>query len=198
MTGRKANVTQDAVNAACAELSKQDKNVTVNAVVAIAGGSFSTVGGMVKAWKEEQAQHAASIIQMPEMVVTAMKKAVTDIWATASTLAGEEVERIEKETGESIGKAKSDLSEYTGEVDRLESELESVTEKLSVSLKNGAEAQKMVTELMVKNTALETRLGDRDDELKRLRADYEKLQADLIEIAKLQAKTEEKKSDKKG
>ncbi len=196
MTERKAKVTQEAVNAACVQLTEQGKNVTVNAVIAITGGSFSTVGGMVKAWKEEQAQQTAPMIQMPDTVTIAMQKAVADIWATASTLAGEEVERIQKEAGESITKAKADLSEYAGEVTRLESELETASDNLTSSQEKGAQAQASITELTAKNTALETRLGDRDDELKRLRADYEKLQAELIEIAKLQAKKEVK--DAKG
>jgi chaperonin cofactor prefoldin len=37
-------------------------------------------------------------------------------------------------------------------------------------------------------TTLETRLNDREGEITRLRSDYEKLQAELIEIAKIQAK----------
>ncbi|WP_221901620.1 DNA-binding protein [Bathymodiolus platifrons methanotrophic gill symbiont] len=52
---RKSKVTQAAVNAACDQLQADNKNVTVNAVISITGGSFSTVGSMVKAWKEEQA-----------------------------------------------------------------------------------------------------------------------------------------------
>ncbi|PSJ15713.1 hypothetical protein C7H79_17420, partial [Nitrosomonas supralitoralis] len=52
---RKTKVTQDAVNAACDDLIKSGKNVTVNAVIAMTGGSFSTVGVMVKHWKTEQA-----------------------------------------------------------------------------------------------------------------------------------------------
>jgi peptidoglycan hydrolase CwlO-like protein len=42
----------------------------------------------------------------------------------ASTLAGESVERIQHEAGEAITKAKAELSEYAGEVARLENELE--------------------------------------------------------------------------
>ena len=190
MTERKAKVTQDVVNAACVQLIEKDQNVTVNAVIAITGGSFSTVGGMVKTWREEQARQTAPMIQMPETVTTAMQKAVADIWAAASALAGEEVERIQKEAGESITKAKADLSEYAGEVSRLENELESANDKLGLSQEESTQTQATITELTAKNTALETRLGDRDDELKRLRADYERLQTELIEIAKSRAKDE--------
>ncbi len=40
---RKAKVTQDAVNATCDDLMKSGKNVTVNAIIAMTGGSFSTI-----------------------------------------------------------------------------------------------------------------------------------------------------------
>ena len=43
---RKAKVTQDAVTDACDELMESGKNVTVNAIIAMTGGSFSTVGEM--------------------------------------------------------------------------------------------------------------------------------------------------------
>ena len=56
---RKSKVTQAAVNAACDQLQADSKNVTVNAVISITGGSFSTVGDMVKLWREEQAAHSA-------------------------------------------------------------------------------------------------------------------------------------------
>ncbi len=121
---RKKKVTQAAVNAACDQLQADNKNVTVNAVISITGGSFSTVGAMVKAWKEEQAAHIAPLMQMPESVTNAMHKAAFDIWAAASTLAGESVERIQHEAEEAITKIKAELSEYAGEVSRLERELE--------------------------------------------------------------------------
>lgn len=63
---RKAKVTQDAVTDACDELMESGKNVTVNAITAMTGGSFSTVGAMVKNWKAEQALKTAPAIEMPE------------------------------------------------------------------------------------------------------------------------------------
>jgi len=45
-----------------------------------------------------------------------------------------------------------------------------------------------ISELATQKTALETRLSDRDNELDRMRADYKKLQTELITIAKTKAK----------
>ncbi len=41
----------------------------------------------------------APAIEMPETVKTAMHKAVTVIWDAASSLAGDEIDRIRKEAG---------------------------------------------------------------------------------------------------
>jgi hypothetical protein len=76
---RKSKVTQSAVNAACEQLQAYSKNVTVNVVISITGGSFSTVGDMVKLWREEQAVHSAPLLQMPESVTSAMHKAAIDV-----------------------------------------------------------------------------------------------------------------------
>ena len=162
---RKAKVTQDAVTDACDELMESGKNVTVNAITGMTGGSFSTVGAMVKNWKAEQALKTAPAIEMPETVKTAMHKAVTVIWDAASSLASDEIDRIRKEAVEGIDKAKIELSEYVGEITRLEKELE-----------------------QSQNITAETRLSDRDNELDRMRADYKKLQTELITIAKTKAK----------
>ena len=192
---RKGKVTQAAVNAACEQLEKAGQNVTVNAVIGITGGSFSTVGGMVKAWKEEQAAQATTVIDMPESVTTAMQRAAAEIWGAASALAGEEVERIRKEAGETIAKAREELAEYTGEVSRLENELDQAQKQAAEKEKALEKAQGEVSELKSRSAALETRLADRDSELERLRADYAKLQAELVAIAK--EKTARKAPDKK-
>lgn len=189
---RKAAVTQDAVNQTCEKLHDENKAVTVNAVINIVGGSFSTVGEKVKLWKEEQAAHSAPLIEMPETVTQAVQRAAADIWGTASALAGETVERIQNEAGEAITKAKTELSEYAGEVSRLENELEQAHIKAVESDKQLSDTLAQVNTLNTAKTALETRLSDRDSELERLRGDFEKLQAELIEIAKAQTK------DKKG
>lgn len=193
---RKSKVTQAAVNAACEQLQAANKNVTVNAVIGICGGSFSTVGAMVKLWREEQAKHSAPLIEMPDSVNTAMQRAALDIWTAASNLAGETVERIQNEAGEAITKAKADLSEYEGEVSRLEHELEQAHAKIKDMQSSIDLLNKDIVTLTTEKTALDTRLTDRDGELSRLRADYEKLQAELIKIAKTQ-KTPAKRTTSK-
>ncbi len=181
---RKAAVNQEAVNQACEQLQGDNKAVTVNAIINLIGGSFSTVGEKVKLWKEEQAARSIPIIDMPETVTQAIQRAAVDIWGAASAVAGETVERIQSEAGEAITKAKAELSEYMGEVSRLENELEQSHTKAIDGEKLLSDTLAQVTSLNTVKTALETRLSDRDSELERLRGDFEKLQSELIEIAK--------------
>jgi chromosome segregation ATPase len=54
-------------------------------------------------------------------------------------LAGESVERIQTQAGEAITKAKAELSEYAGEVSRLERELEQANIK-AVELQKNVDA----------------------------------------------------------
>lgn len=181
---RKGKVTQAAVNQACEQLQEAGKNVTVNGVINIAGGSFSTVGAMVKAWKEEQAAQSAPMPEMPEAITKVMHKAASDIWEAASGLAGETVERIQHEAKDAIDKAKGELSEYVGEVSRLESALEQAQQFSHEESTRLVESTAQLSALTAESAALKTRLDDRTSELERLRADYDKLQKELIDIAK--------------
>jgi predicted nuclease with TOPRIM domain len=181
---RKAKITQAAVNTACDKLHSNSKPVTVNAVITAIGGSFSTVGPMVKRWKEEQAKQTTALPELPDTVMAAMHKAVADLWTTASSIAGETVERIQCEASEAIAEAKTELQEYTGEVTRLEKALEQAQKANTKTQSALEEALGTATQLATEKTALEARLSDRDTELHRLRDDYEKLQKELVAIAK--------------
>lgn len=156
----------------------------MNAVIAICGETFSTIGAMVKAWKEEQALTIAPLMQMPDSVMSAMHKATADIWGAASGLASETVERIQNEAGEAITKAKTELSEYAGEVSRLERELEQVNINALELQKNLDAALQENIKATSEAAAMETRLSERDSQLSSLKVDYDKLQGELIEIAK--------------
>ena len=153
-------------------------------MIGVTGGSFSTVGAMVKAWKAEQAASATPVIEMPEAITKAMHRAAADIWGAASALAGEALERMKTETGAALGKAQSELAEYAGEVSRLEGDLEGANKNAATTEKRLDTSKERIAELTAGQGALEARLADRDAELNRLRSDYQKLQTELIEIAK--------------
>jgi chromosome segregation ATPase len=66
----------------------------------------------------------------------------------------------------------------------LEGELDNANQRATATDKRLGQSKERIAELSAGQGALETRLADRDTELDRLRQDYTKLQAELIEIAK--------------
>jgi predicted nucleic acid-binding Zn-ribbon protein len=124
---------------------------------------------------------------MPDSVTNAMHKAAFDIWAAASTLAGESVERIQHEAGEAITKAKAELSEYAGEVSRLEQ----ANIKAVELQKNVDEAQEKAVKITAENAGYVAKLQEKDSQLFSLKADYAKLQGELVEIAKAATATKQ-------
>ncbi|MCW5597560.1 MAG: DNA-binding protein [Nitrosomonas sp.] len=181
---RKPKVTQQAVDAACEELHQAGKNASVNAVIAITGGSFSTVGAMVKTWRAEQEKKAAPAIDMPESITNAMYQATAVVWEAAASLANERIERVRTEAQDALEKSRLESSEYMDAIANLEEQLEKNQKSLASAEKRLSMTASEIAQLNTHKTALETRLADRDSELKQLREDYKKLQAELIAIAK--------------
>ncbi|WP_038004573.1 DNA-binding protein [Teredinibacter turnerae] len=189
MSKRRNPVTQEDVREAAEKLKKDGRNVSVNAVIEIAGGSFSTVGPLVREWKEQEA--ALTHIEIPELVLDSVKKAAADIWKTASSLANEQVERVAKEKQ----KLAEETREYEEEVKRLESALKLV-EKESSDLKKRLEtADNRASELRSSNAALEAQLQEKKAEIEKHQAMIERqelrlseLQKELLAIAKKSSK----------
>ena len=181
---RRSPVTQDAVNEACNRLQSENKSITVNAVITLTGGSFSTVGPWVKAWRETHTAPLASAIPLPENVTQAMRKAVSDLWASASALATERVTNAEQDLKDARERFNTELAEYATEVKRLERELKRAQQSTQKSKTLLSESRAKTAALQLKNATLEARINDRTEELERLREAYDKLQAELLNIAK--------------
>jgi chorismate mutase len=190
---RKPNVTQEAVNSACQKLQADEHNVTVNAVIQLTGGSFSTICKMVAVWKDEQAQQITHVMQIPERINSAMTKTITELWATASTLACEELEQVKQAFKEAANRTQMELTEYTKEVTRLEAELYTALNEKNDFAKRVTDAKAENNSLTSKITTLETQLNDRDNELTRIREDYSALHSELIRIAQAQVVQNENK-----
>jgi hypothetical protein len=101
---------------------------------------------------------------MPDSVTNAMHKAAFDIWAAASSLAGETVERIQSEAGEAITKEKAELSEYAGEVSRLERELEQANIKAIELQKNVDATQEKSVKITAENAGYVAKLQEKDSQ----------------------------------
>lgn len=181
---RKPRVTQAIVNTACEELHAAGKNITVNAVITVTGGSFSTVGTMVKTWRAEQEANNAPVLEMPEVVTKVMQRATAEIWGASSNLASETIDLVRKESNKALDKKRAELAEHADEITRLEGELESSRKSREAAKDRLGETLQQLSELTAQRSALKTQLTDRDHTIEQLRADYDKLQNELITIAK--------------
>ncbi|EGX1719641.1 hypothetical protein CDB04_003794, partial [Salmonella enterica subsp. enterica serovar Panama] len=83
----------DVVNA-CNELYAQGKNVTLDAVRAVTGGSFSTISPMVKEWKAEQSGVNASLESSVARtdVPAKLTELLNTLWSAAMAAASQKME----------------------------------------------------------------------------------------------------------
>lgn len=179
---RKNKINKEAVDVACEDINNSGANVTVSAVIQVVGGSYSTVGKMVKQWKEEKTKNESmEAIEMPDGVDMAMKRATVEIWEAVTLQANEEIKRNKKVTDSRLFDSKTELLEAMQEVSRLEVKLKDAKSDLS-----GCNSQLVKANSI--NKVLEARLHDRDTELARFRDENKNLQAELLIIAKTSTK----------
>jgi len=188
---RRQTVTKDQVFQAAEQLKEDGKNVTVNAVIALTGGSFSTVGPMVRDWKKQEEEQATVVIEMPDNVMEAVKRAAAEIWRVANQQANEQVEKVKAEAAERVSMLEEETAEYETEVRRLEGEAEVFERDIEAVTKRAEASEQTITKLQADKAALDARLADRDQEIERLRSQLDAtqskldgLQAELVEIAK--------------
>lgn len=175
---RKSKIDESTVNTACEEINSSGSNVTVSAVIQVVGGSYSTVGKMVKQWKESKAKsESIEAIKMPDGIDMAMKRATVEIWEAVTLQANDEIERNKKVTEDRLLEFKEELLGAMKEVNRLEVELEGVKNNLN-------DCSSELVSVNTDSKILKARLDDREVELARLQKDNNDLQAELLVIAK--------------
>ena len=186
---RKIKVSSQSIIETCEKLQENDKNVTVSKVINMVGGSFSTVGPVVKEWRVKQAANKEPLLMMPDAMNDVMIRATHSIWTAASELADDKVKVIEDKTQKTLSNSKAEMSEYTDEIFRLENTINDLHDKIKNSENQLAITRTKIEILNNDNTSLTTRLSERDDSIYLLRKDYIKLNEELLCIAKGQNKT---------
>ncbi|EKF2116679.1 DNA-binding protein [Salmonella enterica] len=155
----KADVTK-----ACNELSVQGKNVTLDAVRAITGGSFSTISPMVKEWKTEQSGVNASLesgiarTDVPERLTELLNTMWTAALATASNKMDAERQLLNDYKTE-LENERHDLI-YAS--DRIGCELDDLKFDFNVLTTNHKNLQDSYNELERENISLRAELAARE------------------------------------
>ena len=148
------------------------------------GGSFTTIGPWLKEWKAEQSKAAVPAPEMPDNVVNAMRQAAANIWETASQIASEKVDRIQKDADERIQQAETEAKEYAKEIERLEAQLNEVKKERDTAVESKERVFIKAANLETENASLSAQLTEKEKAFDKLEAKYEKLQNELLDIAK--------------
>ncbi len=166
----------------------------------IGGGSLSTISPVMREWREGRKAEVLAALELPAELKRTIETSLAQMWAAASKLATESVERIKL-------KAESDIADVTAERDEALAEVQSMEAQLAELSVNVQAREQTITQLnddlsheragaaqlKADNLALQTRVKDRDTQIadlkteaKEAREDVRKLQAELVEIARNQ------------
>ncbi|EFQ5903999.1 hypothetical protein HZX00_005251, partial [Salmonella enterica] len=115
----------DVVNA-CNELYAQGKNVTLDAVRAITGGSFSTISPLVKEWKAEQSGVNASLESSVARTDIPVKltELLNTLWSAAMVTASQKLEAERQLLNDYKTELENERSDVMFAADRVSAELD--------------------------------------------------------------------------
>jgi len=187
---RRDTVTQAQVSKAAEQLTADGKSVSMNSVREIVGGSFTTLGPMIKHWKNER-QSAHHDIAIPDDILETMKRVTAELWQSASQQANEEVEKIRAESQVKSEQLEAEVEEFQQEVQRLETQSTESDAKAKDLEGQIDEKDKVICELKAETAVLQSRVEDKDtlihelkDQLTQANQKIDGLQAELVSIAK--------------
>jgi chromosome segregation ATPase len=152
----------------------------------------------MREWRESRKAEVVAALEMPADLKKTIETSVGQVWTTASKLASTSIDTIRQEADAAIAAATDERDEALAEIIHLEAkiaDLQQSLEQKEQAIHQGQvdlekERSQNIT-LVTENAALATRLDDRDDQIKGLKADLKEarndnkaLQKDLVEIAR--------------
>ncbi|HFJ3369367.1 TPA: DNA-binding protein, partial [Salmonella enterica] len=149
----------DVVNA-CNELYSQGKNVTLDAVRAVTGGSFSTISPMVKEWKAEQSGVNASLESSVARTDVPVKltELLNTLWAAAMAAASQKMEAERQLLNDYKTELENERSDVMFAADRVSAELDDLKFDFSVLNTNYKALQELHNNLERENVSLRAEL----------------------------------------
>ena len=195
----KADIKDKIIAAANALVGEGDDNPTNDQVrERMGGGSLSHISPVMREWREARKADVVAALEMPTDLKKAIETSVGQVWTAASRLASITVDTVRQEAQAAITAATGERDEALGEVSRLETRISELQQALTEKEKALQQAQAAVdkeraqnAKLASENAALGTRVDDRDEQLKGLKAelkdargDTKALQAELVKIAR--------------
>lgn len=190
-------------------LVSQGEKTTNEAVREQLGGStsFSHISPVMREWREKQEQSVSVALEMPDIIKTASDRFVTEMWKAANGEARKKVDAIQTASDERIAVVESELSEALKEIEVLEKTGNDLTTEKTALNTLLEEQKELFTKSEVQNQSLlityekekirtETALARLDENkkaLNKMQEQNEKLQNELILLAKETAKLAKRK-----
>ncbi|EKY9814967.1 DNA-binding protein [Salmonella enterica] len=153
----------DVVNA-CNKIYAEGKNVTLDAVRAITGGSFSTISPLVKEWKVEQSGVNASLesgiarTDVPEKLTGLLNT----LWSAALATASQKMDAERQLLNDYKIELENERSDVMFAADRVSAELDDLKFDFSMLSTNHKNLQDSYNNLERENISLRAELAARD------------------------------------
>lgn len=121
--------------------SGRERMPSASEVRAIARTDMNLTTIVVREWKRQQTARPVPVaVSVPESVQQAMSEALASVWTTAQELANASLRSAEQQWQIEREEIAADLKEVSGEVERLESECKTATERCNVAALNLGDA----------------------------------------------------------
>jgi chromosome segregation ATPase len=182
-TQRRQPVSREAVFATAQAITNEGETLTMAAIRERIGGSFTTIGPLLKEWKRHAAQTSAQP-ELPKPVLEVMRQATASIWETANQLAREQVVQLQTAAQETVASAQHEAQEYAAEIQRLEDQLEHTRNELKTTIQTKERVFLDKAHLERENATLAAQLTAKETALATLEARLDRLQGELVAIAK--------------
>lgn len=201
-------ITVEQVHQVADELhSRGIKPTQMNVRNALGGGSFSTIGEALKAWRAVQDNNAQlAEVAIPAEIGDRAELLVAQIWEVAQKIANEQLQNERKELEHKENLMRAEIEEMMAVVVALENEQEKTLGELertqallddSNRQKDGLQAE--LTEIRTECTQLNDKLTDRENHNKELEKRVSELTDEnkgmIAEIARLTSRIQFKDSD---
>jgi chromosome segregation ATPase len=95
------------------------------------GGSFSTIGPMLREWREQTETTTRSVLEMPDNVRDSALEMVGSWWQSIQSIVNDKVDAIQEKANNLVKVAQDEVGEYIEEIKRLEGEAGKVEIELS-------------------------------------------------------------------
>lgn len=168
-------------------------------------GSYSHVSPVASTWRQQRKEKLKEAMALPDELQSLLGRAGSEIWAKAQTIAGIKYQQIKEDCDKRIEDAKSEKNDAIAEIVRLESVVEDKDAKIAnliseneticlgleklkqskVDIEQALNAIKSDREQARIELARKTaKLEQVQQQLTSSKGDYDKLQQQLIDLAK--------------